>query len=275
MTVRGLAGRVGLSPSSASYLSQLESGTKTPHPHLARRLAAALGDDPRIYLAWSATGKRSSPLQTARAVRALADLLHHPAYDLSPSPPGDPQEAAHEFDGALAPLVGPPSSGSAGPGVPALDPAPPEGVVPSARLLVPELEEGADPGDGARAPRALAMHRIVPASLGAVEPLLRPFAYRLSADGARRVSDVLTQGDVAVLTRRVWPPETGAPCAVRLAGHLVLARVLWNGRQLLLLPGPGQRDFIVLDAPDRTTLERLLAGRVVAVLRPADGGAAA
>ena len=78
LTVRGLAGRVGLSPSSASYLSQLESGTKTPHPHLARRLAAALGDDPRIYLAWSATGKRSSPLQTARAVRALADLPGRP-----------------------------------------------------------------------------------------------------------------------------------------------------------------------------------------------------
>ena len=140
---------------------------------------------------------------------------------------------------------------------------------------MPELEEGADPGDGARAPRVLAMHRIVPASLGAVEPLLRPFAYRLSAGGARRVRDLLAPGDVAVLTRRVWPPAPAAAHAVRLSGHVVLARVLWNERQLLLLPAPGAGDFIVLDAPDRTTLERLLAGRVVAVLRPADGGAAA
>ena len=46
--------------------------------------------------------------------------------------------------------------------------------------------------------------------------------------------------------------------------------MLWNDRQLLLLPGPGGRDFIVLDAPDRTTVERLLAGRVTATLRPAD-----
>ena len=95
----------------------------------------------------------------------------------------------------------------------------------------------------------------------------RLFAYRLSESGVRRVRDALRPGELAVLTRRTWPLEPAAPYAVRLSGHALLARVLWNERQLLLLPGPGDSDFIVLDAPGRTTLERLLAGRVAATLR--------
>jgi hypothetical protein len=140
--------------------------------------------------------------------------------------------------------------------------------VPPALALIPEFEEGADPGDAARAaPGALALHRIDPETLSAVEPLVRPFAYRLSESGVRRVRDVVRPGGVVVLTRRTWPLEPAAPYAVRLSGHALLTRVLWNERQLLLLPGPGDSDFIVLDAPDRTTLERLLAGRVAATLR--------
>ena len=265
LTVRETALRVGLQRSSASYLSQLESGAKTPHPDLARRLAEALDDDPRIYLAWSATGKRSDPLATARAVRTLAELLRHPGYDLSPA---GPQAGVSELPATVAPLRPAPATAAAR--VPALGPGPAGGEVPSARLLVPELEEGADPGDAAHSPRPVAVHRIAPGTLGTLEPLLRPFAYRLSEPGARRVRDLLAPGDVALLTRRVWPPEAGAAHAVRLSGHVVLTRVLWNDRQLLLLPGPGGRDFIVLDAPDRTTVERLLAGRVTATLRPAD-----
>jgi hypothetical protein len=152
--------------------------------------------------------------------------------------------------------------------VPALEPPADEPSIPIAKLLVPELEEGADPGDGLRPARPLTVHRISPGTLAAVEPLLRPFAYRLSENGARRVRDLLVPGDVVVLTRRTWPLEPTAPCAVRLSGHVVLARVVWNERQLLLLPGPGESDFIVLDAPDRTSLERLLAGRIAATLRP-------
>lgn len=268
LTVRETALRAGLRASSASYLSQLESGAKAPHAALARRLAEVLADDPRIYLAWAAMGRRSDPLETARAVRTLAELLRHPGYDLSPA---GAAERANAEGGAPADLVHLPSPrGVAAVRPPALGPGPAGGPVPAARLVVPEFEEGADPGDGERAPRAVATHRLAPPSLGAVEPLVRPFAYRVSAAGARRVSDLLAPGDVAVLTRRVWPPEPAAAHAVRLSGHVVLARVLWNERQLLLLPAPGAGDFIVLDAPDRTRLERLLAGRVAATLRPAD-----
>lgn len=269
LTVREVAVRAGLRASSASYLSQLESGAKTPHRELAGRLAAVLEDDPRIYLAWSALGRRAGAIETARAVQELAALLRHPDFALSPAGPTPPAVATTaETRSALAPLR---PAGDAGPGVrlPELGPGPADGAVPGARLLVPELQEGADPGDGERVPRAIATHRIAPETLGAVEPLLRPFAYRLSAAGARRVRDRLEPGEIAVLTRRVWPLEPDALHAVRRSGHVLLARVLWNERQLLLLPGPGERDFIVLDAPDRTTLERLLAGRVVATLRPA------
>jgi len=74
---------------------------------------------------------------------------------------------------------------------------------------------------------------------------------------------VLAVGDLAIVSRKSWPLEHFAPYAVRLSGHLILSRVLWNARQLLLLPGPDGSDFMVLDAPDRTALDRLIAGKVV------------
>lgn len=293
LTVRDVAVRAGLRVSSASYISQLESGAKTPHESLARRLAELLRDDPRIYLAWAALGSRSHPVRTAQAVQALAELLGHAAFELPPAAPAPnlvaPEEpapaqearavtrtlpkldssATPDLPAALAPLATPQNPATAGPReLPAIESGTGAAEVPSARALIPEFEEGANPGDAARAgPRALALHRIAPETLSAVEPLVRPFAYRLSESGVRRVRDVLRPGEVAVLTRRTWPLEPTAPYAVRLSGHALLTRVLWNERQLLLLPGPGDSDFIVLDSPDRTTLERLLAGRVAAALR--------
>jgi transcriptional regulator with XRE-family HTH domain len=293
LTVRDVALRAGLRESSASYISQLESGAKAPHESLARRLAELLGDDPRIYLAWAALGSRSHPVQTAQAVQVLAELLGHAAYELpsvarapklvvpeEPAPAREPQagtralptgssSATSEPQAAIEPLAAPRDLGGAGTReLPAIERGTGAAGVPSARALIPEFEEGADPGDAARAaPRTLALHRIAPETLAAVEPLVRPFAYRLSESGVRRVRDALRPGELAVLTRRTWPLEPAAPYAVRLSGHALLARVLWNERQLLLLPGPGDSDFIVLDAPGRTTLERLLAGRVAATLR--------
>ena len=80
LTVRDVAVQAGLGESSASYISQLESGAKTPRPQLALRLAAVLRDEPRIYLAWAATGRRSDPVETARAVHLLGRLLGHARY---------------------------------------------------------------------------------------------------------------------------------------------------------------------------------------------------
>ncbi len=287
LTVRDVALRVGLRESSASYLSQLESGAKTPHPALASRLAEALLDDRRIYLAWAATGRRSDPVETARAVQFLAETLGHPGYagllaGRGPGPgPPPPEPAADETTlagagrqpGALLqarPILDP--AGGHGdevvPDLAQIPATPPPGAGPQAKILVPEIAEGADPGDGARSsPELRAVHRVSADSLAGIEPPVRPFAFRLSTAGARRVGDVLAAGDLVIVSRKSWPLERHAPYAVRLSGHLVLSRALWSGRQLLLLPGRDQSDFIVLDAPDRAALERLIAGKVVARVR--------
>lgn len=287
LTVREVALRVGLKESSASYLSQIESGAKTPHPALALRLAEALLDDPRIYLAWAATGRRSDPVETARAVQLLAGALAHPGYaelvaEGGPAPwppPCEPKAAAAALTVAgpqpddlvrARPLPGTDEyhRGALARELPEIPPAPPAAEVPQARILVPEIAEGADPGDGARSsPEVRGLHRIAAGSLAGIEPPVQPFAFRLSSAGVRRVNDVLAAGDLAIVSRKSWPLEHFAPYAVRLSGRLILSRALWSGRQLLLLPGRGQSDFIVLDAPDRTALERLIAGKVVARIR--------
>lgn len=280
LTVRDLALRVGLRASSASYLSQIESGAKTPHPALALLLAEALLDDPRIYLAWAATGRRSDPVETARAVRLLAETLGHPSYagllaegGTAPRVADAALPAVHPAPGELVRAT--PLPGTSGHGhdartqqLPEIPTEPIAAEVPQARILVPEIDEGADPGDDGRSrPDVRRLHRLAADSLAGIEPPVRPFAFRLSSAGARRVHDVLAAGDLAIVSRKGWPLEHFAPYAVRISGHLVLSRALWSGRQLLLLPGRGESDFIVLDAPDRTALDRLIAGKVVARIR--------
>ena len=287
LTVRNVAVRVGLKESSASYLSQIESGSKTPHPALALRLAGALLDDPRIYLAWAATGRRSDPIETARAVQLLAGTLGHPRYAGLAAEGGGgrwPSQQEPGRTGATArpanlepddleqarPIPGPQElrGDAAARDLPEIPSAPLAAGAPQAKVLVPEIGEGVDPGDGPRSsPEVRETHRVAAGSFAGIEPPVRPFAFRLSSEGARRVGDVLVAGDLAIVSRKTWPLERSAPYAVRLSGHLVLSRVLWNGRQLLLLPGPDESDFVALDAPDRTALDRLIAGKVVARIR--------
>src|SRR5512143_1226343 len=276
ITVRELAEKVGLRPSAASFISQLEAGTKVPNAKLAARLAEALGDDPAIYLAWSALGKRSDPVATAEAVRTLSERIGYPGPSGAPAAPEGRASASQARVTQAAPAwdrVGGltaealPSPAAPPSRIVRAITASPSGGAASEWLLVPELPEGADPADAATGgPRVLATHRVDPRSLPGDGPVAEPFAFRVSPDGARRVRDALRAGDLAIATRRFWPLEPGAPCVVRSAGHTLLARVLWNGRQLLLLPGGDDSDFIVLEARDRTALERLLAGRVVAVV---------
>jgi len=288
LTVRDLALKVGLRESSASYLSQLESGAKTPHRALASSLAEALRDDPRIYLAWAATSGRSDPVESARAVQLLAETLGHPAYaglvagpGPGPAPPlpetgaAAPAIAAAEMEGLVRarpiPTAGEDQDVASAGTLAEIPTIPLPGAAPQARILVPEIAEGADPGEGARSsPEVRAVHRVSADSLAGIEPPVRPFAFRLSRAGARRVDDVLIAGDLAIVSRTSWPLERLAPYAVRLLGRLVLSRVLWSGRQLLVLPGRDESDFIVLDAPDRAALERLIAGKVVARIRGAE-----
>jgi transcriptional regulator with XRE-family HTH domain len=82
MSVRGVAGRIGLEP---SFLSKIERGDVAP-PSEAKivALAAALGEDPDVLLALA--GKVSGDLQAvivrrpalfAELIRQLADLPDH------------------------------------------------------------------------------------------------------------------------------------------------------------------------------------------------------
>jgi len=60
------------------------------------------------------------------------------------------------------------------------------------------------------------------------------------------------------------PLPAGAIYAVR-DGRVVLARALWNGQQLLLLPAPPSSDFQTFPAATPAELERHVVGRVAAV----------
>ncbi len=231
---------------SPSYISLIENGHKVPNEGTAVALARALGEDEKIYRAWVRARKRGDLGAVLASVRTLLEdpdlrsrlpALEAPA---RPSPP----------------IVSGPGAGV------------PRGA-PSPKILVPRIAEGEDPGDGPRpAGEVLEMLRLDPLAMAAAERLTRPFAYRVSEAGVRRVPELLRSGDVVVVSRQALPLGPDDVCAVRAAGLVVLGRALWNGRLLLLLPAAGLSDFEVLDCADAGTLERLVLGRVAAVLRP-------
>jgi len=135
---------------------------------------------------------------------------------------------------------------------------------PGTRIRVPVIAEGDDPGDGLRpACDVLRVLRLDPRETPEAEFLVRPFAWRLSGEGARRAQ--LEAGRIAVFSRERWRPREGA-CAVRVGGRLVLGEVMWNGRHLLLAPSAGASDFEVLDAPDEQAGARHVVGRLTALL---------
>ena len=150
------------------------------------------------------------------------------------------------------------------PGV--VEPAPPDAAAarPSlARLRVPVIREGADPGEAFRPAceviewLSLDASELPPAYR---ERVVRPFAFRLGEDGIRRVRHRFEPGGHAIVLRDFMPLSPGEVYAARLAGRVVLSQVLWNGRALLLLPSPGRHDFEVLEAPDEATLRSLMLG---------------
>ena len=151
-------------------------------------------------------------------------------------------------------------------------PPPPGSSLERHALRVPLLPEGLDPT------RARSYAELDALSGGAsvrIEAdVLRthtvhlPFAYRLSEQGARRVPGLLRAGDVVIVTRTAGPIVPHEVYAVRLDGAIVLSLLMWNGRQLLLLPGEGQDDFVVLPAePD--ALGAHVIGHVATVIRGA------
>ena len=98
--------------------------------------------------------------------------------------------------------------------------------------------------------------------------LVRPFAYRLSGDGVRRVWKTLKEGDTVVITQEPGPVISEEIYAVRHGDKVILSKVLEKGTALLLLSDEGQAHIEMLPAPRQGGIHTLLAGRVVASIRP-------
>ncbi len=285
LTVRDLAKLVGLPESSAGYISQLEAGTKIPNPELAAQLVKRLGDPLGAFMLWPMLGRRAEARDTASARRRLAQIFRDPrlAMDVRFGSPedvrlehgdawtmrrrtawreDDEQPASHHSADALAPL--PPVSEARAEGPPAMDHSPPMYRPDAGRVLrVPMLRDAIDPD---RAGELLGFARI-DADRPGLEPMVEPFAFHPSPESVRRVAHVLEPGDLVVVTREPAPIQPHEIYLVRVDERVVLSQAMWNGRQLLLLPGIGGSDFIVLDAPDEAAVRRLVIGHVAMVTR--------
>ncbi|MBI5711388.1 MAG: helix-turn-helix transcriptional regulator [Candidatus Eisenbacteria bacterium] len=306
LTTRDLAVRAGLNPSSASYISQLESGAKVPSRDLALRLAGVLGDDPRIYLAWADLGKRADPVAHVHARHLLSRLLGDARLEVrltSPEDvmlgevPGRPTERAGQrralasffkarkaMASAAAGRVAP-SYADATPLSSALR-VPPrakedhlqadpvralrsvaEGALATlAWVPIPEIRGGADPGEDPRAPQNVITVHRVRAE--ALEGM-EPLRHPFAC----WVSDE----DARHLGRALMPRDIAILTrrVLPLDPHQpyavrvegrVLLRYVKWNGRHLLLLGERDEDFVTVEAPDEPALSRALAGKVVATI---------
>jgi hypothetical protein len=146
-----------------------------------------------------------------------------------------------------------------------------EGASP---VRIPIVPEGTDPDRGESAdPRAVTRGRGLRLDAEAVRALRleRPFAWQLTEAGVARVRTLLDPGDYVVITRDQGPVAPHEVYAVRHEHAVVLSLVMWNGRELLLLPDAGESDFVVLPAdPDSGGIARHIVGHVATVVRGLD-----
>lgn len=215
---------------SPSYIFHIENGHKVPSEEVAARLARALEDDESLYRAWSQALSRTDLDTTLSAATLLHRLLGEPL-----PAPGAPQ-----------------------------DPGPRWGA---ARLVVPVIPEGDDPGDGIRPScQVLDRIRLDPAALREAPPLERPFAWLAGETGSARSGGAVTAGAFAVFTRRPPARFVERPCAVRRGGRLVTERVWWSGRVLVLLPGGTETQPVTLEAEGDAGLAALVVGQLATVV---------
>jgi transcriptional regulator with XRE-family HTH domain len=133
----------------------------------------------------------------------------------------------------------------------------------TACLRVPVIAAGADPGTGLRPECPVFETLRIPWSLLPANTSL-PYAAPLEGDWASRVPELAGRGLALLVRDHAWP-EPRSIHAVRMEGGVRLARVLWNGRALLVLPAPGADDFEVLHAQGDSPAP-LLAGRPIRIL---------
>jgi len=256
MTLQNLAQKVGIAP---SHVFHVENGDKVPSEDLAVGIARALHDDEDLYRAWAKARSRSDFFTAVESAGVLAQFLRGAKHPQAGNVEHGEQEAILEQwerpDFAAAADEPQVLARSLSFSLQASAPRP-------ARLLVPVLDAGLDPG---HEPASSDVLRLDPRTLDPSEPLERPFAWRLTPRSTTRVAGLLPDGGVAIFTRRVLPVVAHEIYAVRHGGRVVLSRAMWNGRELMLLPAPGSSDFIVLPAANEAEVADLLAGRVAVV----------
>lgn len=263
LTGAELAQRSSISP---SYVSLIESGAKVPDDDVAAKLARALEDDEDLYRA-CARGARLGP-ERLDLLSRLGAASRTPAYlSLVESGQAVPKLAGSDEADDLAlrmrevagRLSSPPSAAS---------PAGADARVSSSSVVsVPVLAEGSDPIalDGAEPARAIVDSMLVDRRL--LGPAVRDlFAYDLTPRSLAHLRGAAEAGDRLVFQRPA-APSPDRICVVRRDGGLLLSRVLFNGRTLLLLPGEGESGFESLDVPDEKVLGHVVVGSHVLLVR--------
>jgi len=261
---------------SVSYLSLIENGHKVPDEPIAVAIAEVLGEDAALLRAWVRARKRA-PLDAAiSAAETLRPFVSRSDPRSNPAPPTESRlEATAETEAPSDMRPGPillrEHAGAAG--------------VSGAWVRLPVIAEGEDPGEGIR-PRCeiLEWRRLNAEGLPADyrRRLIRPFAMRTGPsappestrfpaarepEGRSIVYDPagLRACDYTLVLRDFMPIVTDALHAVRHEGRVILRRLMWNRRHLLLLPGMDESDFEVVDAADESGLRELILGMAITV----------
>jgi len=133
-------------------------------------------------------------------------------------------------------------------------------------LRIPVLADGADPGKIAPSPLAVRDRLLVDRRLVADHAPERLFAYDVTLPAMKHLRGVASPGD-RIVFRRGGRVAADRICAVRTPEGIVLARVLFKGRSLLLLPGEGERDFESVEVDGLKALPGIIAGTQVLLIR--------
>jgi transcriptional regulator with XRE-family HTH domain len=278
LTGAELAHRAGISP---SYVSLIEKGTKVPDEAVAARLARALQDEEDLYRAWARASRLG--LHRINLLKRLDVISGSPAYlsmvergekipaieddgEDGAGPPGEPAAAASpEWTGAgeLAGRLQQVAERS--PALGRLLREAQDGS-PSEIIRVPVLADGSDPGKLAPSPLAVQDRLLVDRRLvGDYEPE-RLFAYEVTPRAMTHLRGLASPGD-RIVFRRGGRVGSDRICVVRTPDGIVLSRVLFRDRSLLLLPGDGERDFQSVDVEGLKALPGVIAGTHVLVIR--------
>jgi len=244
IAVHQLAEMIGI---SGSYIYLIESGDKIPDEDIARKLARALEDDERLYLAWVRASKPRKPQEALSADAEYAAMVQDGTIEVK-------MVASDQisFEPASPPVRSPNmrmSDFSAGSDV----------------LRVPIIPIGTDPASSkVEVLDYVSLQTdVIPAKDRS--RIVKPFAYRVTGEAVRRVHRTLQEGDVVVISREPGEVEREEIYAVRFEGRIVLSRIMDKGGAIVLFSDEGTSDIDVVHSSGRRSP---LAGRVVASIRP-------